>query len=856
VTTFYLDNDNGNDNYGGTSFALLASAADGALTTLGAFTSASASFPNDGSLIGQYLSIFNGTIYAVYRITAWVSATALTVVVVGLGTPLATLAARQYFIGGRWQTITNGATFLRVLAGDTIRIMASPAPTSIGSATWTGGGRPAAVSIQSSTNATPIRIQTISNHNLAVNDYVVITGHTVNTNANGVWKVSATPSVQSFEIVQINGTNTTGNGVGGATGNVTKANNLVVKTASPLVQNIALCGGLGQKPAWTASANATTAQNTAIWKEGNSSTEINILGAFTTGKAAYYTLPATLDLSAYQQVSFWVRLNTGTVGAAGQAYVALCTDTIGDTVVHQCNIPALGATAVWVPVTVNLGTNLNAAIRSVAFYVVTDVGAQNFRLDNIVACKAASSADSVTLTSLVSKSDGTGDEGWYAIQSINSDVIMLANNNDLTSLSTSLRGYNDFTTTITSYKRETTKTVPAATGTAVVAAVNNNGTSGNLITYSGGWDRTNMSTLTGVTWYDGINGNGIGIQFGNRSFNELNLLNFCRYNVGVQFTSVTADITIGPIYLTACSSQGIEFGSAGLTNSTVAAIWANNNGGVGILFSGTGSAITTAKLVSNNTSNGVSFDGSRYNTIGSLVAGNNGTSTITTGIQFQNCFNSTVGTATLANNSGSGITALNSFNNSVNGGSTSGHTQGVFVFFPGELYLNNVTLNEVNEVATGSTPTGIVYANRLDDTDNNSWVFQIGIGTVNQQTTIVDSPATTSWRMRPTTTTATAISPLLLKLGTVVCAASSAVTVTARMQRSNTGLTMRLICPGGQITGVANDVFSDMTAAANTWQTVTITFTPTKAGAVDIYAEAFGGTTFSGYVCNLTATQA
>jgi hypothetical protein len=89
----------------------------------------------------------------------------------------------------------------------------------------------------------------------------------------------------------------------------------------------------------------------------------------------------------------------------------------------------------------------------------------------------------------------------------------------------------------------------------------------------------------------------------------------------------------------------------------------------------------------------------------------------------------------------------------------------------------------------------------------------------------------------------------------VVCAASSAVTVTARMQRSNTGLTMRLICPGGQITGVSTSVSSDMTAAANTWETVTITFTPTKAGAVDIYAHAFGGSSFSGYVCNLTATQ-
>jgi hypothetical protein len=110
--------------------------------------------------------------------------------------------------------------------------------------------------------------------------------------------------------------------------------------------------------------------------------------------------------------------------------------------------------------------------------------------------------------------------------------------------------------------------------------------------------------------------------------------------------------------------------------------------------------------------------------------------------------------------------------------------------------------------------------------------------------------------MRPTSANATTVSPLLLKLGTVVCAASSLVTVTARMRRTNTGLTMRLVCPGGQISGVATDVSSDMTAAADTWETVTITFTPTKAGAVDIYAHAFGGTTLSGFVSNLTASQA
>lgn len=753
----------------------------------------------------------------------------------------------------RWKTITLGATAARIAPGDEIRIMASPDPTSIGSATWTGGGRPASVAIQSSTNATPIRIQTFENHKLAVNDYVVVTAHSVNTNARGVWKVSATPSAQSFEIVQIDGTNTTGNGVGGATGNITKANNLLVKTALPLVQNIALCGGLGQKPAWVASADALTTQSTTNWKEGNAATNITALGTFTTGKVAYYTLPATLDLSAYQQVSFWLLQSFGTLGAASQAYVALCTDTIGNTVAHQCNIPSLGALSVWVPVTVNLGTNLNAAIRSVAFYVVTDLGRQDFTLDNITASKAASSADSVTLNSLISKSDGTGDEAWYAIQSINNDLIMLANANSSTSQATGVLGYNGVTETVTTYKRETAKTAVVAAAGTVVAAGLDNGTSANPIIYSGGWNRTDMATQTGQTWYDGSNGLGIGFQISGRVFNQIDRVNFCRYTSGIQFAATTADIAIGSAYATACASAGFDVG-ASTSRINCTALWANNNNN-GILLDGIGSTIADVKLASNNSSLGLEFNGNSH-AVGSVFGGNSGTGTTTGAIRFSVSFNCSVGTATLKNNTTSPAISVsdNAFGNSINGGSSSGHIHGISLF-SGYLYLNNFTINEATEIS-GNNVSGFVYANRLDDTDNNSWVFQLGIGTVNQQTAVVDGPATTSWRMRPTSTTAAANSPLLLKLGTVVCAASSAVTVTARMQRSNTGLAMRLVCPGGQISGVSNSVFTDMTAAANTWETVTIAFTPTKAGAVDIYAHAFGGTTFSGYVCNLTVSQA
>ena len=756
----------------------------------------------------------------------------------------------------RWRTITNGATAARIAPGDEIRIMASPDPTSIGNATWTGGGRPTFSPIVSSTNATPIVLSTSVAHGLVTGDYVSVTGHTINTNANGVWRVGTTPTGTTFQILQIDGTNTTGNGVGGVAGNVTKANNLVVKTASPLVQNIALCGGLGQKPQWVASTNVTTSQNTTNWKEGSSSAQILLGTAFTTGKAAYYTLPSTLNLSAYQQVTFWVRINSGTVGAAGQAYIALCTDTIGDTVVHQCDIPALGGTAVWVPVTVNLGTNLNSAIRSVAFYVVTDLGTQTFQLDNIVACKAASSADSVTLTSLVSKSDGTGDEAWYATQSLNSDVIMLTNANGNTSQTDNLRGYNGTSETVTTYKRETVKTGASAISTTDVSILTDSGTSGNLITYSGGWNRTDMSTQTGQTWLDGQNGLGRGLTTAlARQFVSIDRLNFCRYSFGITTGSSSfSSVNINSMYCTSNSSDGFFF-AQGSDNITLGSVWANNNGAAGVGLSAAGSSITELKLSANNSTNGLSFINGRYNSVGSVIGGNNGTSGSMSDIFFTNCNNCTVGTATLTNGINStGIGAVTTFNCSVNGGSTTGHSQGVFSFNTSELYLNNFTINEANEVASSGV-TGLVYANRLDNTDNNNWVFQSGIGTVNQQTAVVDSPATTSWRMRPTGTSS-ALIPVFLKLGTVVCAANSLVTVTARMRRDNTGLTMRLICPGGQITGVSTDVFTNMTAAANTWQTVTITFTPTKAGAVDIYAHAFGGATFNGYVSNLTASQA
>ncbi len=71
---------------------------------------------------------------------------------------------------------------------------------------------PTSLNISSSTNASPIVVQTSSAHGMKSGDYVRLQLHQTNTNANGIWPVVVVDSTH----FQLTGSN--GNGVGGATG--------------------------------------------------------------------------------------------------------------------------------------------------------------------------------------------------------------------------------------------------------------------------------------------------------------------------------------------------------------------------------------------------------------------------------------------------------------------------------------------------------------------------------------------------------------------------------------------------------------------------------------------------------------
>ena len=160
---------------------------------------------------------------------------------------------------------------------------------------------------------------------------------------------------------------------------------------------------------WTASSNVTTYDpiyEQSSWSNNNQLTQppgadrIATSSSFTTGKVAYYELSATLDLSAFQGVSYelgWLNGNRYTkddTTGHGKFSIRLCTDTTGDTSAHTIPIDTRFIDQNQRRGGCNHDTsgNMNSAIKSIAVYLDdrgSDTGSFDFALTNIIAYKTA-----------------------------------------------------------------------------------------------------------------------------------------------------------------------------------------------------------------------------------------------------------------------------------------------------------------------------------------------------------------------------------------------------------------------------------------------------------------------------------
>lgn len=672
----------------------------------------------------------------------------------------------------RWKSVTSGATAARIAPGDVIRVMASPAPTLLdSSASWTQDDRTVTLS-------------------------------------------------------------------GAVTATITSCDT-----------------------AWTASANVTATANTTR-KEGTNSANLAIASGFTTGLAAYFAT-GTLNLSSYQQVSFWF-FNSAAV-AASTLSLRLCTDTVGAVSVHTIAIPAVPSSNQWVPITVDLATNLNSAIASVALYADLDPGTVTVRFDNIIACKASSSADSLSLTSHIGKihnlswaastayssgdkrkptpanrtgltynvttggtsgsseptwpqeigatvSDGSvvwtafgPEETWYPIKSISGTTVTIDNHTN--SLQGAGRGYSGATESIATYKRETIKFTMSATAGVSNQSVQDSGTVASPIVFTGGWNRTDMSTQTDETWVSGQNGFGRCLYINGKSFVTVENYHGTRANVGHYCDGI--GITYNNCHAVANNTSGIFHT---LANSVYGrGIHAYNNGTNGVQQGG--QAYTRLKQVASS---------------GNLSSGVLTLDTSTANLDWNGFWSYNNGAFGLENSTFCPIKIRYMM--------ADRNALGQIANQDGDITLVSSLLGGTEIAAASSFRANrgnVIRSNKHDQTADNHKVFMQG-GTISSDTSTRHTASGISWNFLMTSGRNN-LYPMPLSVAKVKCSASTAVNLTIWTRRDATTITGKLVVEGGQIAGVPDDVSVTCTPTINTWvQSSTLTFTPSEAGVVEV----------------------
>jgi hypothetical protein len=842
----------------------------------------------------------------------------------------------------------SGATSAKAItAGDTVRIKEAPLYNTGVNATWTSvqqrGISPFNnINITGATNATPIVVSTSVAHGYSTGDVVFIVNVGGNTATNGVWKINVTSSTQfSLDDSSGNGTFTSG-------GALAPMFCRTIKTASALVQPIASFAplrtvSLGTRVAWVASANVTATLATTFGK-GSVYDQIAIAAGFTTGKIAYYTLPATLDLSAYQQLSLYFYIQLVGSGPSGWT-ISLCSDTTGDTAVDTFTISSPNAVGIWCPLTINKGSALGSSIRSVSLSRVVNNGAQTFWFNSIVACKAPTDVDALSNTSLVTKNNGT--EGSYAVGGFGGSdgtIVFLDSSPTQNNLTTTGGAYYGTTETAGLWRYEplnpstlNSAALPSSS-TAVVSYTvfpTNNGILNNPITYSGGWDSTNMSTRTGQTWFTNQNGYGIGLNNNNNiNFITVDRVNYTRCNNGWATNTSSIYNTVQNCNFTATSSTGINASTLGQQRIESCIVTNTNGNGINFSFgstidnpsvinnctisgsNGINAAININQIISNtmytnvtnssfNTANSNGLNAT-YGTCGNITSnsfnyfnstgfgfqnnllGTNanltfvpepaGTTSIVGGpfatgydVLPQNIYptfsNITVNAPTTTYSQGTtpvqaciGGCSNFKFLNCSFGATNVVYTGGNTLYDQGGAYLYNCTgvpstVSQGTNYVSPYINNAAVYSQDEGNTvGNNKIYFQGGLAT--SQTAVRNTPSGYAWSIAPTSTsTVTSQFPLKLKIASVAANGGSAVTISAYMRRTNTGLTMQLVCPANQPYGPTTDTVASISAAADTWQQVSISFTPTQNAVYDIFVYVYGGTTFTGYVDDVGVTQ-
>lgn len=616
-----------------------------------------------------------------------------------------------------------------------------------------------------------------------------------------------------------------------AMGNATWTNgSRVVTLASAVTANIDTCD-----TTWTAvGTNVTQSTNTNIRKHGTGDLQLTLAAAFSTGKVAYKTFGAPLDLSAFQQVSFWFRAST--TPAANTLELRLCSDTLGDVPVHVIPLTEFTVGGTWRAIVKDFGAALSSSIASISVYASADPGTLTLYLDNIVACKASSSADALTHLSLIGKNTA-GEPEWYPIGSIDGTTVEIGNyaEGHIGTTAATPRPYYGTGETVTLYRLQPLDYANGQANSAFNTANRTlaaSGSDGNPLTISGGWDST-YTSQTGVSWVSGAHGMASFLDYSSRSF--------------VRLEKVGAAHFYSSVFLASSGSSNCSFQLEGV----VGCFTPYNTTAFGVsLYLDVGNVMACGAPISITPSVGdFTLVGRRiFGSLGRALElgvgpGNKGYVYID---QADSCATYAVGGGGQQLYSNPVVLHNLKMVNNVSGDVITGNVNLVFI---------NAQLQSTSKVVLASTTLGEAVRFQNYDLNPNDHRNYLAWGSFTSDTTIRHAATGLAWKMSVTSATlAVSQKPASMPLMRRYLAAGVTATISCWMRRDNVGLTCGIKVRRGALAGISADVSASMTAAADTWQQVSITVTPTESGVVELTGWAYGGTTYSCWFDDITVT--
>jgi hypothetical protein len=608
-------------------------------------------------------------------------------------------------------------------------------------------------------------------------------------------------------------------------GNCTWTTGASARSITVPAGTVKLIDALAVNTGWVAAAHVTLNAASGNRLIGAGAVNFTVGMAFTTGKLAHK--PLTVDLSAFQQVNIWFR--TSAAFAAGAVVLDLCSDATGDVPIVSVPFTDSGTTAAWfaglASHTGSIGT-----INSIALRATADPGTPTISINNLWASKAPGSADEITLATMVSKTayttspplrgTGTGDEPLLGVMGVTSDTVVVLNRsgNQDNGVESAGRGYDGAAGTVATYAHQCVPWTEPRTWSP-----NEAGTAADQTVWTGGWSAADMATRTGMTRY----------MLSSRTYSAGGV-GFHTFRNFVMNTSIGGNTLPGSdgcrvenSLLTSCGFAANGFAQSGLSAADVC-YSAGGGPSLGGANQPNGSVLENIYSYLN----GVSYNGGR-NFVRGLTIRNNGGYGLQFGANPGNEYICADDVVTLNNNSG-----------------------GIFVNIGVDALLRNADLREASDIFFVSNGNdGLLSIESLGKIAGND-TLRHPYGRMTRQTAVVDTQAS-SWRVQVTSSNAVARGPLRLPLGKFEITCGVTTTIAMRMQRDNTGLSLGLgYMPTEGLPGITTERRALMAAAANTWETVSLSLSPTGSGTqiISLDVVAWGGTTFNGYLEAITVT--